>query len=49
MPRVLFTDQDYPDVALERSLLDAAGINSWRSITRPKTNSPPPATNSMRS
>jgi phosphoglycerate dehydrogenase-like enzyme len=26
MPRVLFTDQDYPDVALERSLFDAAGI-----------------------
>jgi D-3-phosphoglycerate dehydrogenase len=26
MPRVLFTDQDYPEVALERGLFDAAGI-----------------------
>ena len=26
MPRVLFTDQDYPDVALERGLFNAAGI-----------------------
>ncbi len=26
MPRVLFTDQDYPDVALECGLFDAAGI-----------------------
>ena len=27
MPRVLFTDQDYNDVALERALFDAAGID----------------------
>ncbi len=26
MPRVLYTDQDYPDTALERDLLSAAGI-----------------------
>ena len=26
MPRVLYTDQDYPDVALERGVFDAAGI-----------------------
>ena len=26
MPRVLYTDQDYPDVALERGLFNAAGI-----------------------
>src|ERR1700693_2008233 len=26
MPRVLFTDQDYPDVELERGLFHAAGI-----------------------
>ena len=26
MPSVLYTDQDYPDVALERGLFDAAGI-----------------------
>ena len=26
MPRVLFTDQDYPDVELERGLFNAAGI-----------------------
>ena len=26
MPRVLFTDQDYPDIALERGLFNAAGI-----------------------
>ena len=27
MPRVLFTDQDYPDVALEQGVLDPAGID----------------------
>ena len=26
MPRVLFTDQDYPDLALEQEVFDAAGI-----------------------
>jgi D-3-phosphoglycerate dehydrogenase len=26
MPRVLYTDQDYPDITIERSLFDAAGI-----------------------